>query len=249
MKSHHKYGLIGKSLSHSFSQNYFHNKFKQLSLINYQYDNYELINESKLSEFIQKNDCIGLNVTIPYKEAVIPYLTSLDSIAKSVKAVNTIKYYKDGSSKGFNTDVIGFKRSLEAEDLSPISKALILGDGGASKAVQYALELLNIKFEIVGRKEAAGQIKYESLSPQYIQNTPLIINCTPLGMWPKTKDHPPIPYDAITKNHLFFDLIYQPAKTVFLELAEKQGAKTKNGLEMLQLQADAAWEIWQDDTI
>lgn len=233
------YGLIGKNISYSFSQNYFANKFKKEDIKNSQYINFDIDNLSELNN-IFNTDNYGFNVTIPYKETIIPYLDSLDLHAKKIGAVNTIKL-ENGKKIGFNTDWIGFKKSIEPLLNSHHTKALILGTGGASKAVIYALDQLKIETLMVSRY---GEISYEDLSEEIIQNHAIIINCTPVGTFPNVDAAPEIPYHFITKNHLAYDLIYNPAETLFLKKCKEKGAVVKNGLEMLEIQAEASWKIW-----
>lgn len=233
------YGLIGKNISYSFSRNYFNNKFKNENILNSQYVNFDIDNLSELNNIFNKNN-YDFNVTIPYKETIIPYLYSLDFHAEKIGAVNTIKI-ENGKKIGFNTDWIGFKKSLEPLLKPHHKKALILGTGGASKAVIYALKQLQIQTLIVSRN---GETTYEDLSEEIIQNYTIIINCTPVGTFPDTDSAPEIPYQFITKNHLIYDLIYNPAETLFLKKCKKNGAATKNGLEMLEIQAEESWKIW-----
>lgn len=233
------YGLIGKNISYSFSRNYFANKFKKEDIKNSQYINFDIDNLSELNN-IFNTDNYGFNVTIPYKEAIIPYLNSLDFHAEKIGAVNTIKL-ENGKKIGFNTDWIGFKKSIEPLLNSHHTKALILGTGGASKAVIYALDQLKIETLMVSRY---GEISYEDLSEEIIQNHAIIINCTPVGTFPNVDAAPEIPYHFITKNHLAYDLIYNPAETLFLKKCKEKGAVVKNGLEMLEIQAEASWKIW-----
>jgi len=234
------YGLIGKNIDYSFSRNYFSKKFEKESIINSQYINFDIdniINIKKL--FKQKNK--GYNVTIPYKEAVIPYLDELDFHACEIGAVNTIKV-TNGRTKGFNTDWIGFKQSLSPFLKSYHNKALILGTGGASKAVKYALKQLNIGFATVSRNSAS--LGYEDLSEELLNEFLIIVNCTPVGTFPNTDEAPGIPYEFITDRHLAYDLIYNPEETQFLKECRLRGAQIKNGLEMLEIQAEEAWKIW-----
>lgn len=233
------YGLIGKNISYSFSRNYFANKFKKEDIKNSQYINFDIDNLSELNN-IFNTDNFGFNVTIPYKEAIIPYLDSLDFHAEKIGAVNTIKL-ENGKKIGFNTDWIGFKKSIEPLLNSHHTKALILGTGGASKAVIYALDQLKIETLMVSRY---GEISYEDLSEEIIQNHAIIINCTPVGTFPNVDAAPEIPYHFITKNHLAYDLIYNPSETLFLKKCKEKGAVVKNGLEMLEIQAEASWKIW-----
>lgn len=233
------YGLIGKNISYSFSRNYFANKFKKEDIKNSQYINFDIDNLSELNN-IFNTDNFGFNVTIPYKEAIIPYLDSLDFHAEKIGAVNTIKLENE-KKIGFNTDWIGFKKSIEPLLNSHHTKALILGTGGASKAVIYALDQLKIETLMVSRY---GEISYKDLSEEIIQNHAIIINCTPVGTFPNVDAAPEIPYHFITKNHLAYDLIYNPAETLFLKKCKEKGAVVKNGLEMLEIQAEASWKIW-----
>lgn len=233
------YGLIGKNISYSFSRNYFANKFKKEDIKNSQYINFDIDNLSELNNIFNTNN-FGFNVTIPYKEVIIPYLDSLDFHAEKIGAVNTIKIENE-KKIGFNTDWIGFKKSIEPLLNSHHTKALILGTGGASKAVIYALDQLKIETLMVSRY---GEISYEDLSEEIIQNHAIIINCTPVGTFPNVDAAPEIPYHFITKNHLAYDLIYNPAETLFLKKCKEKGAVVKNGLEMLEIQAEASWKIW-----
>ena len=232
------YGLIGKNISYSFSRNYFNNKFNNENILNSQYINFDIDNLSELNNIFNIN--YGFNVTIPYKETIIPYLDSLDFNAEKIGAVNTIKI-ENGKKIGFNTDWIGFKKSIEPLLKSHHTKALILGTGGASKAVIYALDQLQIKTLIVSRN---GKTSYEDLSEEIILNHTIIINCTPVGTFPNVDSAPEIPYNFITNNHLVYDLIYNPAETLFLKKCKEEGAVIKNGLEMLEIQAEESWKIW-----
>ena len=233
------YGLIGKNISYSFSRNYFNNKFNNEDISNCQYINFDVDNLSKLNNIFNTENH-GFNVTIPYKEAIIPYLDSLDFHAEKIGAVNTINI-ENGKKIGFNTDWIGFKKSIEPLLKPHHTKALILGTGGASKAVIYALDQLQIETLIVSRN---GKTSYEDLSEEIVQNHTIIINCTPVGTFPNVDSAPEIPYNFITKNHLAFDLIYNPAETLFLKKCKEKGAVVKNGLEMLEIQAEESWKIW-----
>ena len=238
-----KYGLIGKDISYSFSKKFFTRKFINEGLNNCSYENYDINSISELLEVINDTKIKGLNVTIPYKESVIELLNHIDPIAKKIGAVNTIKIDKQNKLLGYNTDYIGFKQSLES-NISNHKKALILGTGGASKAIVYALETLNIKTLLVSRKKREESITYEDISNQIIKDHTIIINCTPLGTYPNIEECPKIPYQYITERHLCYDLIYNPIKTKFLILSEKEGASIINGNEMLENQAIESWKIW-----
>ena len=237
------FGLIGKDISYSFSKKYFTQKFINEGLNNCSYENYDINSISELLEVINDTKIKGLNVTIPYKESVIELLNHIDPIAKKIGAVNTIKIDKQNKLLGYNTDYIGFKQSLES-NISNQKRALILGTGGASKAIVYALKTLNIKTLLVSRKNREECITYEDVSNQIIKDHTIIINCTPLGTYPNIEECPKIPYEYITDRHLCYDLIYNPIKTKFLILSEKKGASIINGNEMLENQAMESWKIW-----
>ena len=237
------FGLIGKDISYSFSKKFFTQKFINEGLNNCSYENYDISSISKLLEVINDTKIKGLNVTIPYKESVIELLNHIDPIAKKIGAVNTIKIDKQNKLLGYNTDYIGFKQSLES-NISNQKRALILGTGGASKAIVYALKTLNIKTLLVSRKNREECITYEDVSNQIIEDHTIIINCTPLGTYPNIEECPKIPYEYITDRHLCYDLIYNPIKTKFLILSEKKGASIINGNEMLENQAMESWKIW-----
>lgn len=238
-------GLIGYPLSHSFSKKYFQEKFSKEHIENFSYELFPLSHISEFPELLsQKPNLKGLNVTIPYKEAVIPYLDVLHEAAQHIGAVNTI-LIENGKKIGYNTDYIGFLESLQSWLAGKnISQALILGSGGASKAVQVALQSLQIPYLIASQSSSKG-IAYNDIDIHLIQNCPLIINTTPLGMYPNTQNFPDIPYQGIDFRHFVYDLVYNPEETIFLQKTKMQGAKTKNGLEMLYLQAEAAWKIWR----
>ena len=238
-----KYGLIGKDISYSFSKKFFTRKFINEGLNNCSYENYDINSISELLEVINNTKIKGLNVTIPYKESVIELLNHIDPIAKKIGAVNTIKIDKQNKLLGYNTDYIGFKQSLES-NISNQKRALILGTGGASKAIVYALKTLNIKTLLVSRKKREESINYEDISNQVIKDHTIIINCTPLGTYPNIEECPKIPYQYITERHLCYDLNYNPIKTKFLILSEKKGASIINGNEMLENQAIESWKIW-----
>ena len=241
----HLFGLVGKNISYSFSKGYFGEKFEKLNLLDYSYDNLDIQNIEDFPEFIKQNPTIsGLNVTIPYKEAIIPFLDKLSKRATEIGAVNTIKITKSGKLKGFNTDYIGFQKSIEPLLNVNHKKALILGTGGASKAVAYALKQLGIPYLFVSRNDIGDDIGYNQINEKTFEEFQIIINCTPVGTFPNTNTCPEIPYEYFTSNHLAFDLIYNPAETLFLKKAKEQGAIVKNGLEMLTLQAEKSWKIW-----
>ena len=239
-----KFGLIGYPLSHSFSQKYFADKFQREGITECSYQNYPLASIELFPELIAGiNNLEGLNVTIPYKEAVIPLIDHLDETAKSIGAVNCI-HFKQGTSTGYNTDVIGFERSLRPLLQTYHSNALILGTGGAAKAVAFALTRMGITFHYVSRNRKEQQLTYSDLDKEIILHHRLIVNTTPLGTSPNISESPPIPYQYIEHEHLLYDLVYNPSETLFLQKGKERGAVIKNGYEMLVLQAEASWEIW-----
>jgi shikimate dehydrogenase len=240
-----QFGLIGFPLSHSFSKGYFANKFQIENITDANYDVFPLENIENFTELCQHHkNFIGLNVTIPYKQQIIPFLDELDETSANIGAVNTIKF-QNGKKTGFNTDAYGFEMSLKPLLQAQHTNALILGTGGASKAVEYVLKKLGIKFQYVSRVKSENAISYKELHTSFnLQLTTLIINTTPIGMYPNINDAPDIPYQYISSKHLLYDLIYNPEETAFLKLGKQQGAQTKNGLEMLYLQAERSWQIW-----
>ena len=233
------FGLIGKTLVHSFSEGYFNNKFHKEDINDADYKNFELNNISEFTDLISKMKLSGLNVTIPYKESVIPFLDELTPQAKAIGAVNTIQF-KDNKLIGHNTDTIGFSQSIY-HILNRRNKALILGNGGASKAIQYALKNLNIEYKIVSRKSS---FDYSDISSKSIGYYDIIINTTPLGTYPEIADFPQIPYKELNENHLLFDVIYNPTESAFLRFGKIRNCSIKNGLEMLEIQAESSWNIW-----
>ena len=232
------FGLIGKSLKHSFSTSYFNEKFYKEG-VDAEYLSFELKNIQDFKTLINEKQLSGLNVTIPYKESIIPFLDELSNEAKIIGAVNTILFI-NGKTIGHNTDFIGFSNSIKPL-LDGRKSALILGDGGAAKAVKYALDLLNIDFKTVNRNTS---FDYLDITIQTTEFYDIIINTTPLGTHPNTIEFPKIPYENLNSNHLLFDLIYNPSETKFLKYGKAKGATIKNGLEMLQIQAEESWNIW-----
>jgi len=241
-----KFGLVGRNISYSFSRGYFADKFK-IEKLPHTYVNFDLKSIEELSEIVRKTPNLkGLNVTIPYKEEVFELLDELDKRAEKIGAVNTIKITKNNKLKGYNTDYYGFKNSLKPYLTLHHKKALVLGTGGASKAIAYALKKLNISYDYVSRSRKNGvTFLYSELTDTIISEYSIIINCTPLGTFPNINECPKIPYDSINKKHILFDLIYNPEQTKFLHQGHKNGATTINGLKMLQLQAEKSWQIWQ----
>lgn len=242
------YGLIGHPLGHSFSRDYFTNKFanEQLDCC---YNNFDLEHIQDFEKTLKDNpDICGLNVTIPHKQQIISYLDKLDSVAEAVGAVNTIKF-ENSKLIGFNTDVIGFELLLDsAIAAKQIEHALILGSGGASKAVAFVLKSKHIPFSIVSRTDK-GDLTYGEITSSIIEHNQLIINATPLGMYPNMDTKPDLPYSFISNNHICIDLVYNPEETGFLRLAKQQGAKAVNGMQMLVAQAEASWKIWNSKSL
>ena len=245
-----KYGLIGYPLGHSFSISYFNQKFADEG-INATYENFEIPSIDDLPEIIDRYPNLrGLNVTIPYKEKVIPFLDSISPEARAIGAVNVIRVTHQKNKtllKGYNSDVIGFTQSIEPMiDPKWHKKALILGTGGASKAINYGLKSLGIEPVFVSRYERPGTIQYQSITPDVVREYNIIVNCTPLGMYPNTDECPQLPYEAMASHTILYDLIYNPDQTLFMRNGAKYGAEVKNGLEMLLLQAFASWEFWHE---
>lgn len=242
-----KYGLIGYPLSHSFSKRFFTDKFDSEGITDAIYDNYQLSDIGQVYHLINSiSELAGLNVTIPYKESVIPFLSEPDALVEKIGACNCIKI-KHGLLYGYNTDVYGFDRSLKSKLLKNHDKALILGTGGASKAVAYVLDELGIPYYFVSRKQNTGDstiLNYESLTPEIYKSFLLIVNTSPAGMYPAEHLGPPINYDYITDKHFLFDLIYNPEQTLFLKHGFDKGATVQNGYDMLIYQAEKSWEIW-----
>ena len=238
------YGLIGKEIDYSFSKNYFNVKFKKEGLTNYSYENFDCKNLAQVLEALKQKNVKGLNVTIPYKEKIIPYVDDMSKEAKDIMAVNTISFNHKRKLIGHNTDCYGFQKSLFENINRKTKKALILGTGGASKAIRYVLKENSIEYHTVSRKRHRGDFIYIELNESIMNNYELIINTTPLGTYPNTKRSPNINFDHITNNHILFDLIYNPKKTTFLKNGELMGAKIVNGHDMLIYQAEKSWSIW-----
>ena len=242
------FALVGRNISYSFSRKYFAEKFAKEKITDCEYVNFDIPTIEALSTLIRATPTlVGMNVTIPYKEAVLPLLDQQSEELVAIKACNTIKILPSGQLKGYNTDYIGFRDSLVPYLKPHHNRALILGTGGASKAVAFALSQLGIPYQLVSREASAAALSYHELTKEVIQSHPLIVNTTPLGTSPKTEEFPPIPYQWITREHLLYDLIYNPEKTTFLAKGEVQGATILNGYPMLVLQAEAAWKIWNSE--
>ena len=241
-----RFGLLGKDIAYSFSRKYFSEKFEKLGLTDLKYVNFDIpeIEEFPFLYYQQEEEFGGINVTIPYKESVMRYMDEINEDAKKIGAVNTIKFTDDYKLTGYNTDFYGFKKSIEPLLKPHHKKALILGTGGASKAVAYAFLKLNIEVKFVSRRLSDNNFLYSVLNEEILNEYSIIVNCSPVGTFPNIKEAPQIPYQYITEKHLLYDLIYNPEKTQFLLEGEKRGAQIKNGLEMLELQAEKSWEIW-----
>lgn len=244
------YGLLGYPLGHSFSKSFFNEKFSNEN-IDAEYINFEIPRIEDIMEIIASNKTLrGLNVTIPYKEKVISYLDELSPDARTIGAVNVIRVDRSDPSDirliGYNSDVIGFTQSIEPLLEKHHNKALILGTGGASKAIRHGLQQLGLETMLVSRRELEGTVMYKDITPEVLDEYTVIVNCTPCGMYPHTEECPALPYEAMTKRHLLYDLIYNPDETLFMRLGATHGAKTKNGLEMLLLQAFASWDFWHE---
>ena len=242
-----KYGIIGHPLGHSFSKNYFNEKFHDEG-IDAEYINFDIQNIGNLPEVLATNpELKGLNVTIPYKEKVLSYLDYISVEARAIGAVNVIRVEHKGNNvllKGYNSDVIGFTRSIEPILEKFHRKALVLGTGGASKAVSYGLRSLGLETVLVSRFERPGTIQYKDITPDVVREYKVIVNCTPCGMYPNYEECPELPYEAFDSHNLLYDLIYNPDETLFMKKGREQGALTKNGIEMLLLQAFASWDFW-----
>jgi shikimate dehydrogenase len=242
-----KFGLVGRNISYSFSRKFFSEKFSREN-IDASYENFDLQEIKEFPEVLAKNpELKGLNVTIPYKEAIFPFLDSLDVTAQKIGAVNTIKVEQNGSLTGYNTDYFGFSEALKPFLKPDHKKALILGTGGASKAVNYALNSLDITTRLVSRSPSKNAISYQQISEEILEEHTVIVNTTPLGTHPKVEEYPPLPVNYLSSRHLLFDLIYNPPQTALMKLAAACGATVLNGEKMLELQALKAWEIWNRD--
>lgn len=242
-----RYGLIGYPLSHSFSQRYFTEKFQREGISDCTYSNFSLASINELPAVLADPELRGLNVTIPYKQQVLPFLTAMSPVVESIGACNCIRI--DGASRvGHNTDVVGFERSLVKKLGSHHQQALVLGTGGASKAVEWVLDQLGIVYRMVSRspRPDTGDLGYDDLEPGLVACYTLIVNTTPVGMYPKVDGYPPLPYEALGPRHYLYDLVYNPERTQFLQRGAARGAVVENGHEMLVLQAEESWRIWQE---
>ena len=239
-----RFGLLGRNIDYSFSRGYFSQKFSEEHMSNCSYENFDLDSIELVSSIFSQDNILGLNVTTPYKREVIPFLDQLSGSSKKMQAVNTIRFEKDGRISGHNTDAYGFEKSLtELMSVLP-KKALILGSGGASSAVAFVLDKLKIYYRYVSRNPQSDQISYQNVNADLLKDFKLIINATPIGTFPNIKLSPKLPYEAINRTHILFDLIYNPLETLFLKEGKKRGAIVSNGLKMLEYQAEKSWMIW-----
>jgi shikimate dehydrogenase len=243
-KNNHRFGLLGRDIDYSFSKTYFTEKFEREERLTFSYENFDLPNLKGFKTLLAQSDLKGMNVTIPYKEEVIPFLDALDEVAKAIGAVNTIVFNTNGTTKGYNTDYIGFRNSITPVLRDDITSALILGTGGASKAVVFALQKMGIKTQYVSRKKTANSITYDDITSLILKTHKLIVNCTPLGTFPNIDLKPALNYNLLTSEHVLFDLIYNPSETSFLKEGLLQGATIANGASMLVGQAEASWSLW-----
>lgn len=245
MEDTKKFGLLGRNISYSFSVGYFTEKFERENATNCSYQNFDLATLDEFPAVINNTpDLKGLNITIPYKKEILPFLEKINKKALEIGAVNTIKITKNKKLKGYNTDYYGFKKAIKPLLKPHHTKALILGTGGASNAVAFALKKLGISYQYVSRNPIDNQLTYADLDRETFNQYTIIINCTPLGTFPNITDCPPLPYSYFNSKHLAFDLIYNPAETTFLKNAQSFGATTTNGYQMLVFQAEKAWKIW-----
>ena len=235
------FGLIGEKLEHSFSKDFFTKKFERLNLIDYKYQNFEIKNINEIINIININNLKGLNITTPFKSDTLKIIDDIDEHAKNIGSINTLRI-SNRKIKGYNTDYIGFQNSIQ-HLIGKRKKALILGNGGSSKAIQYALKNLNVNYKIVSR---SGNLNYQNLTKEDIITNKIIINTTPLGMYPNINQFPKIPYHVLSKEHLVYDLIYNPEETIFLKKSKEMKCTVKNGFEMLKIQAEESWKIWNN---
>ena len=243
LKKKTKYGLIGKNINYSFSKKFFNDKFIKENISDCSYENYDLKSIKEFGSVLKDKSIKGFNVTIPYKKEIIDFIDEIDPIAKKIGAVNTLKINDRKIIKGYNTDYLGFISSIQ-HLIFDQKNALVLGTGGASKAIIYGLNSMGIKSTNVSRKKTRGTVIYEDLNEKIIKENRIIVNCTPIGTFPKIEESPKIPFEFLTSNHLCYDLIYNPEKTKFLKESEKMGATIVNGKKMLENQANESWEIW-----
>lgn len=242
-----KFGLIGKNIAYSFSKSYFTKKFDTLKFSDFAYENFDIEKIDFVKDIFLQENLKGCNVTTPYKEKIIGFLDDLDPVAEKIGAVNTVLLLKNGTKKGYNTDPYGFEKSFAPLLKTHHKEALILGTGGASKAISYVLEKLKIPYQFVSRNLSENQMNYKQLSEKTLEKYKIIINCTPLGTHPALEKCPEIPYEFLNEKHFLYDLIYNPSETLFLKNGKQKNTLIKNGLEMLALQAEESWKIWNNN--
>tara|TARA_E500000178_G_scaffold466_1_gene542 strand:+ start:5309 stop:6058 length:750 start_codon:yes stop_codon:yes gene_type:complete len=245
LKEIKRFGLIGRNIDYSFSRSYFTHKFNSSEILsNCEYINFDIKTIYNVETVFDQKNLFGLNVTIPYKQDIINYLDGLDNLANEIGAVNTI-CFENQKKIGYNTDIIGFKKTLEINNIDNFDRVLILGTGGASKTVEYFCKKNNLSYRIVSRHKKKNYLSYNEINKDILSSTVLIVNCTPLGTFPNVDSSPNLPYNFINDKSIFFDLVYNPEETLFMKKGKKIGCKTINGYQMLKLQADESWDLWQ----
>ncbi|MDA0331320.1 MAG: shikimate dehydrogenase [Bacteroidetes bacterium] len=245
MKEIKRFGLIGRNIDYSFSRSYFTHKFNSSKKLSYcEYINFDIQSINKVKVVFNEKNLFGLNVTIPYKQDIINYLDEVDNLANEIGAVNTI-CFENQKKIGYNTDIVGFKKTLELNSLDNFDSVIILGSGGASKTVEYFCKKNNVSYKIVSRDKKKNYLSYDEINKDILSNTVLIVNCTPVGTYPNIDSSPNLPYNLINDKSIFFDLVYNPEETLFIKKGKKIGCRTINGYQMLKLQADESWNLWQ----
>ncbi|MBL6603975.1 MAG: shikimate dehydrogenase [Flavobacteriaceae bacterium] len=240
-----RFGLIGRNIDYSFSRSYFTHKFNSSKKLSYcEYINFDIQSINKVKVVFNEKNLFGLNVTIPYKQDIINYLDEVDNLANEIGAVNTI-CFENQKKIGYNTDIVGFKKTLELNSLDNFDSVIILGSGGASKTVEYFCKKNNVSYKIVSRDKKKNYLSYDEINKDILSNTVLIVNCTPVGTYPNIDSSPNLPYNLINDKSIFFDLVYNPEETLFIKKGKKIGCRTINGYQMLKLQADESWNLWQ----
>ena len=248
MRDRKQFGLIGKNIEYSFSRKYFLEKFNSdINLSGYNYKNFDIESINLINRFISDEDLGGLNVTIPYKEEIIPYLDELSDEAREIGAVNTI-CFENNRKKGYNTDIYGFTESLKVNSINNIDSMIILGTGGASKTIIYFCKKNNIPYKIVSRKKSNDYLSYKEINHSFLRGNVLIVNCTPVGTYPDIDKCPNLPYNLLNEENILYDLVYNPSETLFIKKGKEMGCKTLNGYEMLKFQAEMSWNLWTKST-
>jgi len=245
LKEIKRFGLIGRNIDYSFSRSYFTHKFNSSKKLSYcEYINFDIQSINKVKVVFNEKNLFGLNVTIPYKQDIINYLDEVDNLANEIGAVNTI-CFENQKKIGYNTDIVGFKKTLELNSLDNFDSVIILGSGGASKTVEYFCKKNNVSYKIVSRDKKKNYLSYDEINKDILSNTVLIVNCTPVGTYPNIDSSPNLPYNLINDKSIFFNLVYNPEETLFIKKGKKIGCRTINGYQMLKLQADESWNLWQ----